>query len=83
MQGLTQRLSPVGFCVDCVLPGFMRTQRQVQKWLTLEFEPTVRARQCLKRFIDPADVATIVVMLAAATARSVTNQTLVEGAGWF
>ncbi len=86
IEGLTHALARDlgrdGIRVNCVLPGFVRTERQVEKWLTPEMEATVMSSQCLKQFIDPADVADIVVMLASDTARAVTNQTLVVDAGW-
>lgn len=86
IEGLTHALARDlgrdGIRVNCVLPGFVRTERQVEKWLTPEMEATVMSSQCLKQFIDPADVADIVVMLASDTARDVTNQTLVVDAGW-
>jgi NAD(P)-dependent dehydrogenase (short-subunit alcohol dehydrogenase family) len=40
------------------------------------------ASQCLKQFIQPANIAAVVVMLASETACAVTNQTLVVDAGW-
>lgn len=42
IEGLTHAqardLGPDGIRVNCVLPGFVRTTRQVEKWLTPEFE---------------------------------------------
>lgn len=86
IEGLTHALARDlggdGIRVNCVLPGFVRTARQVEKWLTPAFEATVMSSQCLKRFIEPEDVAAIVVMLASDSARAVTNQTMVVDAGW-
>lgn len=86
IEGLTHALARDlgrdGIRVNCVLPGFVRTERQVEKWLTPEFEATVMAHQCLKRFIQPEEVAAVVVMLASDSARAITNQTLVVDAGW-
>lgn len=86
IEGLTHALARDlgrdGIRVNCVLPGFVRTQRQVEKWLTPEFEATVMAAQCLKHFILPADIASVVVMLASQSACAITNQTLVVDAGW-
>lgn len=86
IEGLTHALARDlggdGIRVNCVLPGFVRTERQVEKWLTPEFAATVKSSQCLKMFIEPEDVAAMVVMLASDSARAVTNQTLVVDAGW-
>lgn len=81
-HGLARELGPDGIRVNCVLPGFVRTKRQVEKWLTAELHDTVMERQCIKRFIEPEHVAEMVVMLASDSACAVTNQTLVVDAGW-
>jgi len=80
-HGLARELGPSGIRVNCLLPGFVRTQRQVEKWLTPEMHDTVMSTQCLKAFIEPEDIAAMVVMLASDTARVVTNQTFVVDAG--
>lgn len=86
IEGLTRALARDlgrdGVRVNCILPGFVRTERQVEKWLTPELEATVLKNQCLKHLIEPQDVAAVVVMMASDTARAVTNQTLVVDAGW-
>ncbi|WP_099827690.1 SDR family NAD(P)-dependent oxidoreductase [Oceaniglobus indicus] len=86
IEGLTgalaRDLGPDGIRVNCVLPGFVRTPRQTEKWLTPELRETVMRNQCLKRFTEPEDVAAMVVMLASEEARAITNQTLVVDAGW-
>lgn len=81
-HSLARELGPVGIRVNCILPGFVRTQRQVNKWLTPEFEQRVLDNQCLKRLIEPEDIAAMVVMLSSDAASAVTNQTLVVDAGW-
>lgn len=81
-HALARELGPAGIRVNCLLPGFVRTQRQVDKWLTPELEQRVINSQCLTRFIEPYDIAAMVVMLASDASRAVTNQTLVVDAGW-
>ncbi|MDB6176349.1 SDR family NAD(P)-dependent oxidoreductase [Paracoccus sp. Z330] len=81
-HGLARELGPSGIRVNCVLPGFVRTRRQVEKWVTPEFEAQVLERQCLKRFVMPHDVAAAVVMLASDSAAAITNQTLIVDGGW-
>lgn len=81
-HSLARELGPSGIRVNCVLPGFVRTKRQIENWLTPEFETTVFASQCLKRFIEPENVAAPVLMLASDCASAITNQTLVVDAGW-
>jgi NAD(P)-dependent dehydrogenase (short-subunit alcohol dehydrogenase family) len=54
----------------------------VERWLTPELEQVVLDGQCLKRLIEPEDVAKMVAFLASEDARSCTNQTFVIDAGW-
>jgi len=81
-RGLARTLGPRNIRINCVVPGFVRTKRQVELWLTPELERVVFDGQCLKRFVEPEDVATLVAFLASDAARSITNQTFVIDAGW-
>jgi D-xylose 1-dehydrogenase len=81
-RGLARTLGPRNIRINCVVPGFVRTKRQVELWLTPELERTIFDGQCLKRFVEPEDLATLVAFLASDEARSITNQTFVIDAGW-
>jgi NAD(P)-dependent dehydrogenase (short-subunit alcohol dehydrogenase family) len=82
MRALARTLGPKNIRINCVAPGFARTKRQVERWLTPEFERIVFDRQCLKRFIEPEEVAVLVAFLSSDDARSCTNQTFIIDAGW-
>jgi NAD(P)-dependent dehydrogenase (short-subunit alcohol dehydrogenase family) len=84
--GLTRSLArdygPYGIRVNAVAPGWIMTQRQIEKWLTPEGEAEMMARQCLKRKLQPAEVAKFVVFLASEDASACTNQHYVVDGGW-
>lgn len=86
IEGLTHALAreegPRGIRVNCLLPGFVKTQRQIDKWLTPAFEAEVMAAQCLPEFIAPAEIAAVVLFLCSDASRCITNQTIVADAGW-
>jgi D-xylose 1-dehydrogenase len=82
MRGLARTLGPNNIRINCVAPGFAKTKRQIERWLTPEFERFVLDAQCLKRFIEPEEVACLVAFLASDDARSCTNQTFIIDAGW-
>lgn len=86
IEGLTHALARetgrYGIRVNCLLPGFVKTQRQVEKWLTPKLHETVMEQQCLGRFIEPEDVADVAVFLCSNGARAITNQTIIVDAGW-
>ena len=81
-NGLARDLGPDKIRVNCVIPGFVRTQRQVDKWLTPEVEQAVRQGQCLPDFVEPEDVAALILFLASDGARSCTSGAYTVDAGW-
>jgi NAD(P)-dependent dehydrogenase (short-subunit alcohol dehydrogenase family) len=68
--------------VNCVVPGWIMTERQIEKWLTPEGEETLMKQQCLKQKLAPADVARMVLWLAADDSRMVTSHNFFVDAGW-
>jgi NAD(P)-dependent dehydrogenase (short-subunit alcohol dehydrogenase family) len=81
-RGLARSLGPRNIRINCVVPGFVRTTRQLERWLTPELERVILEGQCLKRFVEPEEVAALVAFLASDDARSCTNQTFTIDAGW-
>jgi NAD(P)-dependent dehydrogenase (short-subunit alcohol dehydrogenase family) len=86
MLGLTRSLArdygPYNIRVNAVAPGWIMTQRQIQKWLTPEGEEELMRRQCLKRKLVPDEVAKFVVFLASDEASACTSQHYVVDGGW-
>lgn len=68
--------------VNCVIPGWIMTQRQIEKWLTPEGEREIMERQCLKRKLQPVEIAKTVLFLASDAASAITNQQLIVDGGW-
>lgn len=68
--------------VNCVMPGAILTERQKKLWFTPEYEAEVMAAQALKRFIQPEEVARLVLFLAADDSSAITNQNYIIDAGW-
>lgn len=64
-KGMARDLGPFGIRVNCVIPGWIMTQRQIDLWLTPEAEENLLRMQCLKTKVMPADVARMVLWLAA------------------
>jgi NAD(P)-dependent dehydrogenase (short-subunit alcohol dehydrogenase family) len=81
-RGLARDLGPAGIRVNCVIPGFIRTARQVEKLLTPDFERKVLGNQCLQKLIEPEDVANLVAFLASDDAAMCTNQNYAIDGGW-
>jgi D-xylose 1-dehydrogenase len=84
--GLTRSLArdygPWNIRVNAVAPGWIMTERQVEKWLTPEGEAELMRRQCLKRRLVPDEIARFTVFLASEEASACTNQHYVVDGGW-
>ena len=84
--GLTRSLArdygPYNIRVNAIAPGWIMTQRQIDKWLTPEALKELEQRQCLKRKIMPDEVARFTVFLASDEASACTNQHYVVDGGW-
>jgi NAD(P)-dependent dehydrogenase (short-subunit alcohol dehydrogenase family) len=84
--GLTRSLArdygPFGIRVNAVAPGWIMTRRQLDRWVTPEAEAEIMARQCLKRKLQPAEVAKFIVFLSSDEASACTSQHYVVDGGW-
>jgi len=68
--------------VNCVLPGWIMTQRQVELWLTPEGEEAIFKNQALKRKLTPDDLAKTVLFLASDESSGMTCQQIIVDGGW-
>lgn len=80
-RSLARELGPDNIRVTCVVPGNVRTPRQL-KWYTPEGEAEIVAAQCLKGRLVPHDVAALVMFLASDDARLITGHEYFVDAGW-
>jgi NAD(P)-dependent dehydrogenase (short-subunit alcohol dehydrogenase family) len=85
IEGLTRAfardLGPDNIRVSCVVPGNVRTPRQLQ-WYTPEAEAEIVTAQCLKGRLVPEDVAALVLFLSSDDARLITGHEHFVDAGW-
>jgi NAD(P)-dependent dehydrogenase (short-subunit alcohol dehydrogenase family) len=81
-RSLARDLGPREIRVNCVLPGWIMTERQRTLWLTPEAERGLLEAQCLKRKLQPAEVARMVLFLASDEASGCTAQNYIVDGGW-
>jgi NAD(P)-dependent dehydrogenase (short-subunit alcohol dehydrogenase family) len=81
-RALARDLGPRGIRVNSVVPGWIMTERQVRLWLTPEAEADLLRRQCLKRTLEPDDVARVVLFYAADDSAGCTAQSYLVDGGW-
>ena len=86
MVGLTRSLArdygPDNIRVNAIAPGWVRTERQLTRWLTPEGDKQRLEAQCLKRWVEPEDIARFCVFLCSDDASACTAQHYVVDAGW-
>jgi NAD(P)-dependent dehydrogenase (short-subunit alcohol dehydrogenase family) len=86
IEGLTRSLArdlgSAGVRVNCLIPGWTMTHRQLTDWVTPEAEREIERAQCLSGRVMPADVARMALWLAADDSRMCTSQTWVVDGGW-
>jgi NAD(P)-dependent dehydrogenase (short-subunit alcohol dehydrogenase family) len=86
IAGLTRALArdfgPMNIRVNCIVPGWIMTERQVKLWLTPEGEQELLRRQCLKRKLLPGDVARVVLFFASDDSSACTSQSYIVDGGW-
>jgi NAD(P)-dependent dehydrogenase (short-subunit alcohol dehydrogenase family) len=84
--GLTRSLArdfgPYNIRVNSIAPGWIMTERQIEKWLTPEAEQEMMQRQCLKRRLAPVEIAKVTLFLASEEASACTNQSYIVDGGW-
>ncbi len=81
-RSLARDLGPHNIRVNSVLPGWIMTERQIEKWLTPQGEADLMRNQCLKRKLVPDDVARVVLFFASDEAAACTNQNYIVDGGW-
>jgi D-xylose 1-dehydrogenase len=86
IEGLTRSLArdlgPAGIRVNCLIPGWTMTARQLSAWVTPEAEREIERAQCLPGRLLPADIARAALWLAADDSAMCTSQTWVVDGGW-
>ena len=86
IEGLTRtmarELGPDGIRVNCIIPGWIMTERQLRDWVDAEAEASIERNQSVPQKLYPDDVARLMLWLAADDSRSCTGQNwVVDGGG--
>lgn len=81
-RALAREFGPEKIRVNCILPGWVMTERQVKLWLTPEGERQIEQRQCLPDRLYPADIARMALFLAADDSQMCTSQNFIVDGGW-
>lgn len=80
-RSLAREFGPDGIRVNALAPGWVLTQKQLDKWATPEGLAAHLDRQCLKTHLEPRDVVDAVLFMASDTSRMMTGQCMVVDGG--
>lgn len=86
VNGLTRGLAaPLGkdrIRINTVSPGWVMTERQLEKWFDADAEDNIRRTQVLPDKLQPVDIACMVLFLASDDGRMCSAQEFKVDAGW-
>ncbi|QCP54289.1 SDR family oxidoreductase [Trinickia violacea] len=82
-RGLARDLGPYGVRVNCIVPGAVRTPRQMKLWQTEESEAKLLEAQCLRERIEPEHVARMALFLASDDGARCSGREYFVDAGWY
>lgn len=80
-RGLARDLGGDRIRLNSITPGWIMTQRQIDKWLTPEAEAELMKAQVLKEKVYPPDIARMALFLAADDSRLISAQNFVVDGG--
>ena len=83
-KSLARELGPFGIGVNAVSPGAIVSDAEARVFgdRAQAYSDWVLARQCLKRRIEPAAIADLVLFLVSPAAAMITGQTIACDGGW-
>jgi NAD(P)-dependent dehydrogenase (short-subunit alcohol dehydrogenase family) len=81
-RALARELGPQRIRVNCLVPGWIMTKRQMELYMDEAGERRIVERQCLPEKLVPADVARMALFLAADDSVHCTSQSFVVDGGW-
>lgn len=82
-RGLARDLGGSGIRVNAIVPGAVRTPRQMQLWQSLDTETKLIGDQCLPQRIEPEHVARMALFLASDDGERCSGREYFVDAGWY
>jgi NAD(P)-dependent dehydrogenase (short-subunit alcohol dehydrogenase family) len=68
--------------VNCVSPGWVFTERQIRDYLNDTSKRLIEQHQCIPDYIQPSEIASVVLFLASDLSAAVTGQEILVDRGW-
>jgi NAD(P)-dependent dehydrogenase (short-subunit alcohol dehydrogenase family) len=81
-RGLAREVGKSGVRVNTLVPGWIMTERQLEKWVTPESEKMLDEVQALAGRCKPIDVARMALFLASDDSLMISAQDFIVDGGW-
>lgn len=82
VNGMARELGAQHIRINCLVPGWVITEKQRTLWLDAEGEASIRRMQCMPGHLEPSDVARAALFLASDDSRMCTGQDFIVDGGW-
>jgi NAD(P)-dependent dehydrogenase (short-subunit alcohol dehydrogenase family) len=82
VNGMARELGAQHIRINCLVPGWVITEKQRTRWLDAEGEASIKRMQCMPGHLEPSDVARAALFLAADDSRMCTGQDFIVDGGW-
>jgi NAD(P)-dependent dehydrogenase (short-subunit alcohol dehydrogenase family) len=82
VNGMARELGADRIRINCLVPGWVITEKQRKLWLDAEGEASIKRMQCLPGYLGADDLARAALFLAADDSRMCTGQDFIVDGGW-
>jgi NAD(P)-dependent dehydrogenase (short-subunit alcohol dehydrogenase family) len=82
VNGMARKLGAQHIRINCLVPGWVITDKQRTLWLDAEGEASIKRMQCMPGHLAPSDVARAALFLASDDSRMCTGQDFIVDGGW-
>jgi NAD(P)-dependent dehydrogenase (short-subunit alcohol dehydrogenase family) len=82
VNGLARPLGADRIRINCLVPGWVITDKQRRLWLDADGAAEIERRQCLPGHLKADDVARMALFLAAEDSRMCSGQSFIVDGGW-
>lgn len=82
VNGMARELGAEKIRINCLVPGWVITEKQRSLWLDADSEASIQRMQCLPGHIEPSDLARAALFLGADDSRMCTGQDFIVDGGW-
>ncbi|MGH8147064.1 MAG: SDR family NAD(P)-dependent oxidoreductase [Rhodanobacteraceae bacterium] len=82
VNGMARELGQQNIRINCLVPGWVITEKQRTLWLDAEGEAEIKRVQCMPGYLMAEDLARAALFLAADDSRMCTGQDFIVDGGW-